>query len=163
MNDDSLVLSLKKPKHEVKPDITNPPPRRPPAEQGSSFFVKMVVVMIFIMVIVGTYYFFFKEDEEISSNVQSSAKMVDPDEKKAAESEAKDLISKVGKLIVLPIGEDPTIATVTDPKKLQDQAFFANAKLGYKVLIYMQARKAYLYDPERNKLVEVAPIATEIK
>ena len=80
-----------------------------------------------------------------------------------AAQEAADVIKAVGELIMLPEDEEPTVATVTDPTKLKDQAFFANAKTGHKVLIYTQARKAFLYDPEANKLVEVAPITTDIQ
>jgi hypothetical protein len=74
-----------------------------------------------------------------------------------ASAEVKALVSKVGKLIVLP-EEEPTVATVTDPSKLAGQAFFATAKTGDKVLIYANAKKAVLYRPEEGKIVEVAPI-----
>ncbi len=72
--------------------------------------------------------------------------------------EIENLVAKVGQLIVLPEGEVPTVATITDPKLLKDQAFFANAQQGNKVLIFAQARKAILYDPLQHKIVEVAPI-----
>ena len=75
--------------------------------------------------------------------------------------EVEELVAAVGKLIVLPKGEDPTVASVSDPDKLKDQPFFANAKIGDKVLIYTKARKAYLYDPKQNKLLEVAPLTVE--
>ena len=75
-----------------------------------------------------------------------------------AQQEAEALIAKVGRLIVLPEGERPTIATVTDPERLRDQAFFAQAKKGDKVLIYANARKAILYDPVADKILEVAPV-----
>lgn len=80
------------------------------------------------------------------------------DPQKVAQEEAKSLVTKVGKLIVLPEGEEPTVATVTDPNLLRDQPFFANAKTGDKVLIYTNARKAILYNPEENKIIEVAPV-----
>lgn len=80
----------------------------------------------------------------------------DPD--KIGREEIAKLIARVGNLIVLPEGETPTIATVADPQKLKDQAFFARAKTGDKVLIYTNAKKALLYDVENNKIVEVAPI-----
>lgn len=79
-------------------------------------------------------------------------------ESQNAEQEAKDLIEKVSKLVVLPQDETPTIATVSDVEKLKDQPFFANAKNGYKVLIYTNAKKAILYDPFENKIVEIAPV-----
>ena len=80
---------------------------------------------------------------------------------RAASEALKDpkiLIETVGKLIVLPVGEEPTIATVSDPTKLKDQPFFANAKEGDKVLIYQKAKQAYLYSVSQNKLIDVAPI-----
>lgn len=72
--------------------------------------------------------------------------------------EAQELVAKVSKLIVLPTGETPTIATVSDPDKLKEQPFFANAQKGDKVLIFTNAKKAILYSPTSNKIVEVAPI-----
>lgn len=80
------------------------------------------------------------------------------DPQAAARKEAEDLVAVVGKIIILPADELPTIATVSDPTKLADQAFFTKAKVGDKVLLYATARKAYLYDPVANKILEVAPI-----
>ena len=67
-------------------------------------------------------------------------------------------MERVSRLIILPTDEEPTIATVADPDRLQDQPFFDNAKTGDKLLIYTNARKAILYDPVSDKIVEVAPI-----
>lgn len=72
--------------------------------------------------------------------------------------ETKKLLDRVAELIVLPADEEPTIATVADPEKLKDQAFFSKAKKGDKVLIYTNAKKAILYDPVNHKIVEVAPL-----
>lgn len=80
------------------------------------------------------------------------------DPEAVAREEAEQLVSVVGKIIILPADELPTVATVSDPTKLADQAFFAKAKVGDKVLLYANARKAYLYDPKANKILEVAPI-----
>ncbi len=76
----------------------------------------------------------------------------------ASSGEVKEIVERVGKIMILPEGEEPVIATVTNPETLKDQAFFADAKVGYKVLIYSKAKKAILYDPESNKIVGVAPI-----
>ncbi|MBI4033911.1 hypothetical protein HY379_02830 [Candidatus Saccharibacteria bacterium] len=76
----------------------------------------------------------------------------------AAQEASARLIADVGKLAQLPQGETPTIATVSDVSKLQSQAFFAKAQNGDKVLIYTQAKKAYLYRPSTNKIIEIAPI-----
>lgn len=81
-----------------------------------------------------------------------------PNSKVAAENELNDVVAKVGKLMVLPEGETPTLATVADPEKLKDQKFFSNAQTGDKVLIYTNSQKAILYSPSLNKIVEVAPV-----
>lgn len=79
---------------------------------------------------------------------------------KATQSnEQAALIAEVGKLIVLPSGEQPTIATVSDLNRLKGQSFFAHARNGDKVLIYTKAQEAILYDPIANKIVEVGPIS----
>ena len=79
-----------------------------------------------------------------------------PNEK--AREENLKLVEQVGQLVVLPEGEEPTIATVTDPSKLADQPFFANARTGDKVLIYQTAARAILYRPADNKVIEIAPL-----
>src|SRR3989338_9847385 len=68
------------------------------------------------------------------------------------------VIAKVGKLIKLPEDELPTIATISDLDKLKGQPFFARAKVGDKVLLYTQAKKAILYDPKDNVIIEVGPL-----
>ncbi|MBI4058030.1 hypothetical protein HY405_01820 [Candidatus Microgenomates bacterium] len=75
-----------------------------------------------------------------------------------AQEETSRLIEAVGKLVALPEGEVPTVATITDIDKLKSQSFFAKAGNGDKVLIYTQAKKAYLYDPDTNKILEIAPV-----
>ena len=55
-----------------------------------------------------------------------------------------ELIAEVGKLVILPTDEEPTIATVTDLTELQKQEFFRQAKIGDKVIIYVKAGKAIL-------------------
>jgi hypothetical protein len=78
--------------------------------------------------------------------------------KAAAAQQIDDLVDQVSKLVVLPTGETPTVATVTDISKLKGQAFFAPAQNGDKVLIYTQAKKAVLYRPSENRVIEIAPL-----
>ncbi len=76
----------------------------------------------------------------------------------ATEAEVKATVAQVAKLMVLPQSEVPTVATVSDPEKLKDQPFFANAISGDKVLIYSIAKKAILWRPSIAKIIEVSPL-----
>lgn len=76
----------------------------------------------------------------------------------AAQVEVQQVLGAASQLMDLPKDEQPTVATVSDVKKLKDQPFFAKARNGDKVLIYTKAKEAILYDPAANKIVEVAPV-----
>lgn len=106
---------------------------------------RLVLVVAVIAVVFGAYFYY-----------QWSLLKQDP--QAVAQQEVTALVAQVGKLIVLPTGEEPTIATVSDPTALKDQPFFAQAQKGDKVLIYTTAKKAILYSPTLNKIVEVAPL-----
>lgn len=68
------------------------------------------------------------------------------------------LIGELGKIIALPEGEIPTVATVTEVDKIKNQPFFALAQNGDKVLVYTNARKAILYRPSEKKIIEVGVV-----
>ena len=105
----------------------------------------MILAVVAVVALGSTFYFY----SEYSA-------LKNPD--KSTQEETAKLIAQVGKLMVLPEGKTPTAATVSDPKKLQSNPFFAKAKKGDRVLIYAKAKKAILYNPESNKIIEVAPI-----
>lgn len=71
--------------------------------------------------------------------------------------ETADIIDRVGKLTELP-NETPTVATISDVSKLASQPFFAKAQNGDKVLIYTNAKRAILYRPSTNKIIEIGPV-----
>lgn len=75
----------------------------------------------------------------------------------AAKNEVQQVVAAVGKLMQLP-NEDVTIATVSDVTKLSAQPFFKYAQNGDKVLIYTASKKAILYRPSVNKIIDVGPI-----
>src|SRR3989344_2718358 len=72
-------------------------------------------------------------------------------------NEAKYLVPLVSKLIELPEGETPAVGTVIDKSELQNQPFYKNAQNGDKILLYDKAKKAILYRPRTNKIIEVSP------
>jgi hypothetical protein len=106
----------------------------------------ILAVFAFLMFILAVYFF-------LSSRSSSPV-----DSKQLVQKEISQLTAAVGKLIVLPEGEEPTVATVSDPEKLKDQEFFAKAQAGDKVLVYQKAGMAILYSVSLHKILEVAPI-----
>ena len=112
---------------------------------GGRFF-KVVVPLIAVVAIVAAGYLY------------NQVRMLKQDPQAVAQQEASALVAKVGKLIKLPEGETPTVATVSDAEALKDQPFFASAAVGDKVLIYTTAKKAVLYSVTMNKILEVAPL-----
>lgn len=78
-----------------------------------------------------------------------------------AVNERDEIVTKVGAHIVLPSNEEPTLATVSDPDQLKKYPFFTNAQKGDKVLIYTINKKAILYRPDGDKIVEIAPLITK--
>jgi len=78
----------------------------------------------------------------------------------AVQRETRALILKIGRFMELPQGEDPTLATVSDRSKLKGQDFFARAQNGDRVLIYTKARKAILYRPASEKIIEVTNLTS---
>jgi|SRR3989344_854133 len=109
------------------------------------FFNAILITLLFASATAAVYFYF--QYNTIKLNPQ-----------KIAQDERAALLTQVSRLIVLPTGEDPTLATVSNIDVLRSQPFFANSKNGDKVLIYVKARKAILYDEVNNKIVEVAPI-----
>lgn len=88
----------------------------------------------------------------------SQVRTLKQDPQALAQKEVALFVDKIGKLLVLPADETPTLATVSDPEALKDQAFFAGAQKGDKVLIYAGAKKAILYSVTLNKVIDVAPL-----
>ncbi|MFA5061954.1 MAG: hypothetical protein WC526_02320 [Patescibacteria group bacterium] len=79
----------------------------------------------------------------------------------AAQQELQSIIEKVGQLVSLPNGEVPVLATVNDAIKLVlTQPFYKDAQNGDVVLVYSQAKQAFLYDPNKNIIVNVGPLIT---
>jgi hypothetical protein len=113
-----------------------------------------ILVALLLVIAIGTALYYVNRYNKSQEQVKKLAS----NPTLTAQQEQQKLINKIGTLTVLPKNETPTVATVTDITKLKDQAFFVNAQNGDKVLIYTQAKEAYLYRPSTNKLINIAPV-----
>ncbi|MBI2592088.1 hypothetical protein HYW36_01285 [Candidatus Saccharibacteria bacterium] len=106
---------------------------------------------LLILAVVPTLYFY-------SQNKNTEKKLNELQQKAQNSDNVSVVVEQVGRLVLLPTDEQPTLATVSDLSKLQGQPFFASAAKGDKVLVYNKAKKAILYRPSLNKIVEMAPL-----
>ncbi len=122
---------------------------------------KTFLILLFISAGVFVWFFYnpasiswrTKKTDVISENLKQSSQIT---------QNSKSLIEKAGQLILLPKNEDPSIATINNVALLQkDSPFYKNARNGNILLIYFQAKKAYIYDPEKNIIINVGPLILE--
>lgn len=117
--------------------------------QSQKVLIGFASVVLLLAAIIPTYYLYrqYQNSKQLFGNQSVSS-----------DKEVQDLVNAVGKIMDLPEGETPTVATVADKTRLADQAFFAKSQNGDKVLIYADARKAILYRPSTGKIIEIAPV-----
>lgn len=121
----------------------------------------MPVILVLITAAgIGTSVYFYRQYHR-TNQLLEKIKTDPATAQQVAEEEVKTLLAKVGQLIVLPTDEQPAVSTVTDIDKLKDQDFFKNGKNGDRLIVYTQAKKAILYDPTTNRIIEVAPVQPE--
>ena len=126
----------------------NPVPTQP-VKKG---WKKKVIWLIVILVVVTAGYYGYK--------YYQARRMADPVYREAQTAKLiKGVTDRVGKLMVLPKGEVPTVATITDVDKLKaDQPFYNDAQNGDQLLVYASARRAIIYSPGRNIIVNSGPV-----
>lgn len=81
-------------------------------------------------------------------------RQVTSDETKKAER----LIKTLSKFVQLPSDEVPTVATVADKTKLDNNPFLNQAENGDMIVIYSQDGKAILYRPSEEKIIDMTRI-----
>lgn len=108
------------------------------------------VIFILIAGLGGGSYYFYSQYRQSQEEIQ----LLKTNPTQAALIETRKIVGIVSKLIILPPNEVPLDITITDSEKLKDQPLFTNAKNGDRMLIYSQARKAILYRPSLNKIVD---------
>lgn len=143
-------------KHPEK--ISLPEPRKSFKEKLKKF--KKPILVTAVLVVFGlisglpTLYFYKKYKKALSDQSQNVPKTEETDQE-----QLKKITESISRFMDLPENEEPVFASVTDAGKLNSQPFFSRAQNGDKVLIYLNAKKAILYRPETERVIEFSSIS----
>ena len=108
--------------------------------------IRIFLISVFVIFLsISSLFYLYKNNQKPTNPINRQPTSI--------ESELESLLKKVNRIIVLPEGEVPTVATVTDKNKVNNQQFFARSENGDKALIYTKAKKAFLYRPSANELI----------
>lgn len=113
-----------------------------------------LLMLLLLAAASGGWYMYYRESQTLTDLKKNPSKLQD-----LTKGEVATLVAKVGAFMQLPRDEQPTVATVADAAALKKvEPFFANSVNGDKVLIFAKAKKAILFRPSTNKIIDVAPI-----
>lgn len=120
--------------------------------------MKTLVVLLLFIVTVGAAVYFYLQWQDAREEAWT-AEFDGGDPAATPQIQANEVIEMVGKTVLLPQGETPALIRVTDKNSLtQNKEFFKDAENGDVVLVYNQARKAFLFRPSTQKLINIAPV-----
>lgn len=108
----------------------------------------MVFFILFIFSLLFGVYFFYKYKND--SNID-----------KIKKNESEELLSKISEIYLIQNDEKPAIAIVTDPNVFIDQNFFVDAKEGDVIYMFYIDKKAVLYRPNINKIIDIVSLRNE--
>lgn len=129
----------------------------PEVERGSG--KKKIIAILLAILVVGVGFYVVRQKGVVknlaASSTTKTANLTSEEQKK----EVANVTAAVGKLMLLPKGDEPVLARVEDPDALvKQQAFFAGAEKGDTLLIYPKTQRAILYSNSRNLIVNSGPI-----
>lgn len=91
--------------------------------------------------------------------IQSRLLMREEKNQNPSELEVRALVEKLSAIMLVPQDELPQMITIEDAANLsKTQSFLANIKDGDKVFIYQSDKRAIIYRPSENKIVNAGPI-----
>lgn len=115
------------------------------SKKQNSLLYLVIILLIALVVFFGFKYY----ESQIPTNITIS---------QTGEVDSNKIIEDVSKIFLLPINEQPSVALIKDLNSLAPQPIFTNAQNGDVLLIYLNAKKAILYRPSENKVIDVGPV-----
>ncbi len=106
-------------------------------------------VAVFVMVVIAGI-FLWQKNRTPGLSVQTGDAQITP----ATTDASNDVVSRVGRHMILPPETPKVVPVVTAEELKKTQPFFANAENGDVLLVY--TNKVVLYSPKLDKIVEIA-------
>lgn len=111
----------------------------PPATNSKSLLIKLILTILLTLALAGVIALYLNREDTIDVSNVEQVKIA------------------INKHYSLPTDEQPALATVTDITKLSS-SFKKSTKNGDKILIYQNNRKAIVYRPSIDRVVDVQPV-----
>lgn len=137
-----------------------------PRRRSGKMLVTIIIILLLLAVgaIAYMYLQLRNDNNELRSQLAAKSSEIEAyktNPQEAARSEVRRYVEEVSKVFTLPEDEEPSVATVNDKTKLQDQQFFAKAENGDITLIYPNAKLAVLYRPSTKQVVNVSSVTLQ--
>lgn len=113
---------------------------------------KLVIGLVVIVLVgVGVWWAFSAQSGNSLANLSANAGT------KLTDSQVQQVVDNIGKFMVVPADEKPSVVVLRDVASLEaQQPFYHGAKDGDLLVLY--SSRAIIYDPAANKLVAVGPV-----
>lgn len=112
---------------------------------------KYIAVIMVVLILAGTGFVFARENPKARAILGIAPK----NEQEAVSR----YLAQLSHLMVLPVDDNPVLATVEDPEALiKQQAFFNGSQKGDVVLIFPKTSRAVLFSPKKNLIINAGPV-----
>lgn len=112
----------------------------------------LFLVLVLLALAAGSF-FLYKKYNETKKEVEKLSTVQGQQE--LNKTQVNQLLGEMRAIIVLPKGEDPVVATITDVSKLNKNAFYKEAQNGDRVVVFAEAKKAFIYRPSTKTIINV--------
>lgn len=138
-------------------------PGRGPIKLLRLFISKFISKPVMILVVLASLGFGGWAFYQYQHSQQQIAKLSSLEgQQELQKTEVESLKKSLSKHMLLPSDEEPSIATITNIEVLKkDQPFFEKAQNGDKVVVYSNEKKAIIYSPQKDVVVNVGALVVD--